>query len=458
MYGIIPIVAEKLEKTYKLERPKQDNRADFLRKSLESFGREDIREAIIKAQENYLSWPDFKNKSWATKDKEHVWASIRNRRISNSKLSPIFDKDGNYYQFTPNSHVQFLHEVDLEFGGNMIGISDFSEGDKRQIIRRNLIEESIASSKLEGANTSREAARRMLNEGRKPRDKHEQMIVNNHAAMLRVEEVEKMEPMSMELLKSLHRQVTLGTLTDPALEGTLRQTLDAKGNRLKIMPWDETTVVYVAPDREFVDAQLPQLLMFANDQDDAGFIHPLFKAILLHFWIGLLHPFEDGNGRLARILFYWYMLRKGYWAFSYLSLSEKILNSPKQYAMAYIYSEQDNYDLNYFIHYNISKLILARADLQKYLQQKIQENRRSLQLLQSDHNFNPRQLRLLQYLSKDEQRNTSVSAYHNVNQDVGYLTAVTDLKKLVTSGFLTKRKVGRNVYYSATGKVRMLFK
>jgi pseudouridine synthase len=83
----------------------------------------------------------------------------------------------------PYRHQELLHEVTLELGGNMLGISDFNEGDKKQLIRRNLIEESIASSKLEGANTSREAARRMLSEGRKPRDKSEIMIANNHATM-----------------------------------------------------------------------------------------------------------------------------------------------------------------------------------------------------------------------------------------------------------------------------------
>ncbi len=317
-----------------------------------------------------MSWDEFRNKNLPADDRENLWRIIQANRTFARKPTPIVDKDGSQYAFDPHRNVEFLHHVDLELGGNMIGISDFGEGDKRQIIRRNLIEESIASSKLEGANTSREAARRMLNEGRRPRDKSELMIVNNHRAMLLIEENLKNEPLSLNLLLELHKQVTSGTLKDAALEGTLRDTLDEDGNRLKIMPWDETTVAYVAPDREFVEAHLPRLIKFANDEDNSGFVHPLFKAIMLHFWIGLLHPFEDGNGRLARLLFYWYMLRKGYWAFAYLSLSERILKSPKQYAMAYIYAEQDGYDLNYFIQYNVDKLKLARQHLQDYLKQK----------------------------------------------------------------------------------------
>ena len=449
---------EKFEKIYKLQNVENPQFPKSHEEIVALVTSTEVQKAILSAQERYLPWIEFREKSWVPGNKEHVWALIRIQRQANNRLTPILDKTINYYKFNPNSYSQFLHEVDLELGGAMIGISDFSEGDKRQIIRRNLIEESISSSKLEGANTSRDAARRMLNEGRKPKDKDERMIANNLAVMRRIEEETKSEPLSIELLRDLHKQVTQGTLSDPKHEGEFRQTLDENGQRLKIMPWDETTVTYVVPDREFVDAQLNELIKFANDKDDSGFIHPLFKAIMLHFWIGLLRPFEDGNGRLARILFYWYVLRKGYWAFSYLSLSEKILKSPKQYAMAYIYSEQDDLDLNYFIHYNVSKLKLARDDLQKYLKEKIAENRQTLKIIQSGHNFNQRQLKLLQFLSKDEQRSTTVSAYHNINGDVGAVTVASDLKKLVEGEFLTKHKTGRNVFYFPTPKVRALFK
>ena len=446
-----------MDKVYKIQNVSGASLPDGeeFRQLLES---KDVQKAIGRAQEKYLPWQEFRLKSWVPKDKEKVWSLVRLQRRFSCTQTPIRDKDGNLYTFNPRSHVQFLHEVDLELGGNFMGVSDFSESDRRQIIRRNLIEESIASSRLEGANTAREVARRMLHEGRKPLNKDEQMIVNNHEVMKRIEEDIKNEELSIDLLKDLHKQVTKGTLSTAELEGTFRETLDEKGNRLKVMPWDEQTIAYITPDREFVEKELPKFIEFANDRGETEFIHPLTKAIMLHFWIGLLHPFEDGNGRLARILFYWYMLRKGYWAFSYLSLSERIVKSPKQYAMAYIYSEQDGYDLNYFIHYNMMKLKLARQQFQKYLEEKIYENKQSIKIIQSGYNFNLRQLRLLQYLAKGEQRYTTLSSYHNINNEVGYITAASDLKKLVSGGFLRKIKNGRNVYYYPTEKIRTLIK
>jgi Fic family protein len=446
-----------VEKIYKIHNLNRKLKPEEFEKLNELLKEETVGPAFGKAMLSYIPWEEFRKKSWATDNPEQVWSIVSFFRQTFNRKTNITDKSGEKYTYDPQKHAEFLHEVDMELGGSLLGISSFSEGDKRQIIRRNLIEESIASSKLEGANTSREAARRMLREGRNPKDKDERMIVNNHAAMTWIEETAKNSRMSIDLLLDLHKQVTAGTLAKPELEGRLRETFDDKGNRLKIMPWDETTVVYIVPDKEFVEEQLKNLIKFANDELSEPFIHPLIKAIMLHFWIGLLHPFEDGNGRLARIIFYWYMLKKGYWAFSYISLSERIIKSPKQYAMAYIYSEQDGFDLNYFIQYNVEKLKLARQHLQTFLKSKVAENKDQVRIAQSGLGLNNRQIRLLQQFHQDEILQTSVAEHCNINKEISYVSAVTDLKSLVAKGFLKKLRNGRNVIYLPTDKLSTLF-
>jgi len=432
-----------LEHIYKLEEPTGGARSIDPARLIQDAG---VMDAVARAQSRYLPWHEFKRKNWAPENKEDVWALIKILRQIDGQPTPILDETGTRYTFSPRANAEFLHEVDLELGGVFLGVQDFNQGVRRQIIRRNLIEESIASSQLEGANTSRQAAKKMLAEGRAPTDKSEQMIVNNHETMRWIEEELKNEPLTIDLLFEIHRKITDNTLDDDH-QGRLRPTFDSKGNRLVIKPWDDRTISYVTPAKEFVESQLPALISFANDNLDNAFIHPLTKAIMIHFWIGLLHPFEDGNGRLARILFYWYMLRRKYWAFSYLSISERILKSPRQYAMAYIYSEQDGGDLNYFIHYNIVKIKLARKSFQEFIAAKIEENKKSSALIKRDHSLNQRQINLLQYLSKDEQRYTTLKEYNNVNDDISKVTASTDLKKLVERDFLKKVKSGRNVYY-----------
>ena len=457
-YKIEPIEWYLMEKTYQIQKLDITNYPIESEKTILFWTDPEYLDVTTKANSDYLTWDDFRKKDWTSKDREQKWWAVKLKRLTSNKPTSIKDKDGQYYKIDPSRHAQFLHEVTLELGGNMLGITSFTEGDKKQIIRRNLIEESIASSKLEGANTSRETARRMLREGRSPRDRSEKMIQNNHSTMLWIEEVGQYQKLSKEILLEVHRKVVSGTLGTPALEGSLRETLNANGKRLVIKPWDQFTIAYTAPDREFVKMQLPRFIAFANDEDGSAFIHPLIKAIMLHFWLGLLHPFEDGNGRLARILFYWYMLRHGYWAFSYLSLSERILKSPSEYAMSFINTEQDDYDLNYFVQYNIEKLKLARLHMLAYLKSKIKENKKLISVVETGHNLNTRQLRLLQYLHLGESTHVNVVEHHNVNPEIGYVSAVTDLKSLVEKNFLRKVKNGRNVIYLPTDKVQTLFR
>ena len=63
-------------------------------------------------------------------------------------------------------------------------------------------------------------------------------------------------------------------------------------------------------------------------QVPAVFIHPVMRAITLHFWLAYDHPFCDGNGRTARALFYWSMLKQGYWLFEFISISSVINQAP----------------------------------------------------------------------------------------------------------------------------------
>ena len=79
------------------------------------------------------------------------------------------------------------------------------------------------------------------------------------------------------------------------------------------------TILHTPPDADELDARMERLLAFANASVDVGFVHPVVRAILLHFMIGYEHPFVDGNGRTARALFYWMMAKSGYWMTEFLS-------------------------------------------------------------------------------------------------------------------------------------------
>lgn len=422
----------------------------------------DIKAALMRADEDYLHWDELRYKNWIPDksglDKELFWTLVRFNRLISAAITPIKDSKSQHFIMNTNSYGQFLHIIDKEMAGNFMGIPGLSESDKRHFITRSIIEESIASSQLEGANTSRIVAKKMLLEGRKPNNHSEQMIVNNHKTMLKIEQELYKEELSLDLICELHSMITDQTIPKEK-QGVLRETLDEDGNKLVVKPFDDKIIAYVTPDKEFVEAELPRLIDFANDKEknSNSFIHPLIKSIMIHFWIGLLHPFEDGNGRLARILFYWYMLKNEYWAFAYISLSEKIKKSHKQYAMAYIYSEQENCDMTYFINYNIKKIKLAQKDFQSYIIRKIKENQSTISLSQQEYNFNERQIKLLQYFNQKMENRTNIVAHMKL-YSIQKVTAINDLKDLIQKGFLVKRKHGRNVFYYPTEQIKSIFK
>jgi Fic family protein len=208
----------------------------------------------------------------------------------------------------------------------------------------------------------------------------------------------------------------------------------------------EEYITHIPPSHAFINKEINRLIDYANDKGEKSFTHPIVKAILLHFWIGYLHPFTDGNGRLARAIFYWYLLRKEYWTFMYLPISTIIKKAPMQYAMAYIYSEQDEFDVTYFFDFNIKKILQAINEFEVYLDEKIGENNQIEKSISGKFDLNERQKQLVYYLISDKDPSVSVSS-HMVLHNVSRQTASKDLSLLENYGLVTPKRSGKFIKY-----------
>jgi Fic family protein len=89
--------------------------------------------------------------------------------------------------------------------------------------------------------------------------------------------------------------------------------------------------------------------------------------------MGYIHPFGDGNGRTARAIFYWSILRSGYWLFQYVSISKLIQEKRGDYDQAFIYTETDDFDITYFLYNQISTIEKAVKSLYEYMDRKKQD-------------------------------------------------------------------------------------
>jgi Fic family protein len=444
---------------FKLEKPKlSDEIAKEASEALTGENKIDVFDFVQKsARLEYLYWDKVRYKEPAPRgiSKEALWLIIKIIRKSQKSKTIIRDKNSESFNWTKLDYFEeFFHELDMNTGGEIfVEKSGVNRANKQKLITRGIMEEAIASSQLEGAATSRQAAKKMLREGRKPTNKSEQMIVNSYVAMKAIEDEYKDKEMSLDLILEFHSLITKDTQDSQGEGPRMRRPNEP----VSVSNSAKNIVYYEAPGIEFVKKELDRLIKFANDElENDHFIHPVIKAIMLHFWMGYLHPFTDGNGRLARLIFYWYLIKKGYWAFVYLPISKVIKKSPTQYAMAYVYSEQDDNDLTYFLDYNIRKIKLAVREFTEYLDKESHENKKMKKKCDEKYKLNIRQIQLLQYLHGDQDERTTLMAHMNVNQVVK-MTAIKDLKDLVKKGFLSINKQGRNVYYYGTAKIKELF-
>jgi Fic family protein len=364
----------------------------------------------------YLYWDKIKYKprpEYLTA--EETWALVKfSRQWAPGRVtSPIETPEKKKFTWQTIPWMQqLMHEVDLNLGGELSLATNLDSAAKRRIISRGIIEEAIASSQLEGAATTRRVAKQMILERRKPRNHSERMILNNYNAMVAIEDRFKGAEMNVDALLEMHAILTKDIL-DADRVGILRRESDD----IAAVDALTGTVFHQPPLFKYVKEQLAHFMDYANDKKSQhAFEHPLTKAVTLHFWIGYLHPFVDGNGRLARALFYWYMLRKKYWAFAYLPISRAIKSSPGQYRNAYAYSEQDDFDLTYFIDYNLRKVCQARDGFVKYLERKHDEASEMSAIARGRYKLNDRQIQLLKYFHKNARATTTISTHAHISK------------------------------------------
>lgn len=407
----------------------------------------EIQSLIEKTDQRYYYWDKIRCQPLPTEfDRTEVWAFIRFRRHMNSRLTPIFDIKGKPFTFWLTDDIQRnLHLIDQGTGGNL-ALWDPGNDKKAstKYMVRSLMEEAITSSQIEGAVTTIKDAKKMLLEKRAPKNKSEQMIHNNFLTMHSVKEEIHKKELSIELLFKLHTSITKDTLDTKEEEGRFRTSADNIS-----VATNYGDVLFTPPPSEEIQTRLEALVNFANNTNDKPFIHPVIKAILLHFWMAYIRPFTDGNGRMARTLFYWYMIKHGYWLFEYTSISKTILKRTTKYANAYLYSEHDDNDLTYFINFHIDVIMDAVEELKNHIQEEVEKNQ-SMRLEITEHpDLNLRQTHIIQHVMSHPQDILTIKMHQNMNS-VAYETARTDLLELEEKGWLKSIKKGKTFYFIPT--------
>ena len=284
----------------------------------------------------------------------------------------------------------------------------------------------------------------MLLTQRPPNDRSERMVLNNFLTMQRVGQL-KDQPLTKELVFDLHRLVTQDTLEDPSAAGRFRR--DGDEDEDIVVKDNEGIIYHVPPAATELDGRMATMCAFANRETPEFFVHPVVRAIILHFWLAYDHPFVDGNGRTARALFYWSMLHYGYWLCEFISISRILKKAHVQYGRSFLYTETDDNDLTYFILYQLEVLRRAISDLDVYIERKVKEQRATEQRLQGLLHFNHRQRSLISHALRHPNFQYTIEG-HRTSHNIVYQTARTDLQQLADRALLQAHKIGRTWYYT----------
>jgi Fic family protein len=395
----------------------------------------------------YLHWDSLRHKQPpAGLSSEEWWMGVKLARQQMMQPTDLEDVNGGRFGLAMvGPLLAGLRHVDQHTSGRITVSEQVTNPDtRRSYLVNSLIEEAITSSQLEGATTSRRVAKEMLRSGRPPKDRSEQMIVNNYRAMNYVRD-HRDDDLTVGMVLELHQIVTEGTLDDPSAAGRLQEPDE---ERIGVYD-DEGELLHAPPPAVELPERLDDMCAFANraDEDDE-FLHPVLRSIILHFWLGYDHPFEDGNGRTARALFYWSMLRRGYWLTEYLTISTILKRAPAKYARSFLYTEQDDNDLTYFALFQLEVVRRAIDGLTAYLERKMREVRSTERLLR-DTDMNHRQVALLAHALRTPGATYTFQG-HAASHAVVYQSARSDLLDLEQRGLLVKRKSGRAFVFFAT--------
>lgn len=180
---------------------------------------EDVAVLIDKLNEEYEYWDTIKYKKCPKGcSSKKLWTYVKVSRMKNMiSVWPQY----NIILGITNQMQRMCHEFDMNFDG-FWGTGSIIPGDsKERYLVSSLMEEAIFSSQMEGAATTRQVAKEMLRKKMTPKDKSQQMIVNNYQTIQFVVQNQD-TPLTVELLQRIHRLMTENSLDNPEDAGRFR--------------------------------------------------------------------------------------------------------------------------------------------------------------------------------------------------------------------------------------------
>lgn len=389
--------------------------------------------------EKYLSENEIGFRLPNTIPLEEAWKKVQDQRKKRAEYMPFEDQGKNRFWYVLLPQLQKnLHEID-SLGRDSI-YSLVRQDIEMEMIKESLMEEAVFSSAIEGAFSTVKRLREMVDQKQPPRDINDQMVLNNYRAMQFILQ-EKHRDLTIDFILELQKIVTQDTLDqdDAAYSGRFR-------NDWVYIKDKRDHIIYTPPQADQVLPAMEKMVGWVNQKNEAGFIHPIVKASFVHLYFVHIHPFFDGNGRTARALFYFDLIKNEYEFFKYFSISVAVQKAKGKYYQAIRNSEIHEGDFTYFLLYMAETILesihLVKARIAHHYQKEFVVDR----LNRAGVLLNDRQQKFVKKFFVMDQRVITIKKYQDWFKIV-YETARRDLDDLHQKRVLVKGKQGKAYVY-----------
>lgn len=412
----------------------------------------------VDSKGRYLHYDEFRFRVPKGLDVDLAWGFLKAARERQS--SPLITigtprKYCNYYLTPAMQKAQsfcdrYASDSALEYMSQKIG----EEIQFKHLVNDLIEDEAISSSQLEGAATTTKRAKEMLGHDRKPRTPDERMVLGNFQ-MMNFAWDKRHEKLTTDLILAMHKVGVDGIDDDKYHPGVLRKDDDV------VVEGRDGDILHIPPTYKGLRSRLDQICEWVNCKHDeheaSDYIHPMIKAMTLHFCIGYEHPFRDGNGRVARSLFYWYMFRSGFAAFRYIAISALLKKAPVQYGKSYLFTETDGMDMTYFLDYQ-SQIVLRSINQFRDVYKQTVKDIEEFDTWAWSHDITGR-------LNRNQRTIFAIGKSRGIaftarlveeRMGVSYGTAASALKGLEALGLFTSVQDGRNKVYFLRDKRELI--
>lgn len=381
-------------------------------------------------QERYLSPSEIKFRIQQQGKLPADWSDLAKKVVVNRKVGsiPLFmpSIDKKFWLFPSDSLIRKVNDIEG------LGLALYNRINQQALFREaffidSSVEEAITSAIYEGAHSTRAQAQQLIASGKKPKNKDEWMLVNNFRAMKWVHEHRK-EPVSEKVVLQLHRIVTENTMDgdDANFSGKFRNDK-----------------VFVGPHEGIAHDLIGQAIEEARvlATENARYIHPLIRGILVHYFTAYIHPFFDGNGRTARALFYFQAMGNGLNYVQLLSVSAYLKEHGTQYEKTFEKVVSNGLDVTYFVDFCLDSIHSALMAVSKKVAYLLKINQ-----LKESFGLTLNQIGLLQRMALQRFRTVSIEEYA-VQIKMSREVARQELKSLAELGVIEGEKSGKKLIY-----------